>query len=71
MPIYYDISPELDLLLYNVEGECNANEYFDLYHRIYADERRHHGMRVLIDVLHGELSIELSHLHQATALFVS
>ncbi len=69
MPIRYDIDPALDFLLYVFEEECSAREYFDLYHSIYLnDTRRHHGMKILMDLTHAEFYFEVENLHEATAI---
>ncbi|MBE0669116.1 MAG: hypothetical protein IH588_00880 [Anaerolineales bacterium] len=69
MPIRYDIHPGLDFLLYIFEGECSAREYFDLYHSIYLkDKRRHHGMKILMDLYKGKLYFEVEDLREAREL---
>ncbi len=69
MPIRYDIHPGLDFLLYIFEGECSAREYFDLYHSIYLkDNRRHHGMKILMDLSKAEFYFEVENLREATAI---
>lgn len=69
MPIRYDIHPELDFLLYVFEGECSAEEYFGLYHSIHLkDNRRHHGMKILMDLSGAEFSFEVKNLHEAIAI---
>jgi len=72
MPIHYDIHPELDFLLYLFEGECSAREYFDLYHLIYLkDYRRHHGMKILIDLSNAQFYFDVENLHEATAIMIN
>lgn len=69
MPIRYDIHPGLDFLLYVFEGECSAREYFDLYHLVYLnDNRRHHGMKILIDLSKAEFYFEAENLREAIAI---
>ena len=68
MPVRYAIQPDLDLLLYIFEGECIAREYFDMYHSIYLDKRRHHGMKVLIDISKATLDFNTQNLREATAI---
>ncbi|MCE9646899.1 MAG: hypothetical protein K8S20_12935 [Chloroflexi bacterium] len=72
MPIRYDIHPGFDLLLYIFEGECSAREYFDLYHSIYLkDSRRHHGMKILMDLTNAEFYFEAKNLHEATSIMAN
>ena len=69
MPIFYEIYPQRDFLLYVLMGLCTADDYFNTYHSIYQkDERRHHGMKVLLDAFNGDLDLEVKNLHQAIAL---
>lgn len=72
MPIYYDIHPNFDLLVYLFEGECTAKEYFDLYHSIYLnDNRRHHGMKILMDLSKAEFYFDVEDLREATAIMIN
>lgn len=69
MPIRYDIHPELDFLLYIYDGTCTADEYFSLYHSIHAnDSRRHHGMKVMMDILNGTLDFDLNSMRIAKTI---
>jgi hypothetical protein len=69
MPIRYEIRPSLDFLLYVFEGECSAKEYFNLYHSIYHnDHRRHHGMKILMDLSNAEFYFEAEDLREAIAI---
>ncbi len=69
MPIHYDIYPDLDLLLYIFTGECTGRQYLDLYHSIYLnDERRHHGMKVLMDICNGGIDFDLESLKGAISI---
>ena len=69
MPIFYEIYPESNFLLYILAGLCTADEYFNSYHSIYQkDERRHHGMKILMDAFNGDLDFEVKNLYQAIAL---
>lgn len=56
MPIHYAILPELDLLLYIFRDEFSATDYFRMYDAVYLDERRHHGMKIIMDLRHGILN---------------
>jgi hypothetical protein len=68
MPIRYVIQPDLDLLLYVFEGECTSKEYFEMYHFAYLDGRRHHGMKVLVDLSRATLDFDTQGLREATML---
>ncbi|MBK9211202.1 MAG: hypothetical protein IPL71_24125 [Anaerolineales bacterium] len=68
MPVRYAIQSGLDLLLYIFEGDCIAREYFDMYHSAYLDERRHHGMKVFIDISRATLDFDTQSLREATAI---
>jgi hypothetical protein len=68
MPIRYAIEPDLNFLVYVFEGDCSAKDYFEMYNVVYLDERRHHGMRVLVDMSTAILDIDTSSLRQATAI---
>jgi len=69
MPIRYGIHPGFDFLLYVFEEECTAREYFDLYHSIYLnDNRRHHGMKILLDLFKGRLYFEVEDFREAMSL---
>jgi hypothetical protein len=70
MPIRYAIQPDLDLLLYIFEGECTGREYLDMYHSIYLDKGRHHGMKVLMDLTNAALEFDTQNLTEATAIVV-
>ncbi|MFM8876070.1 MAG: hypothetical protein ACKOGC_08355 [Anaerolineae bacterium] len=66
MSIRYNIDPKLDFRVYIFEGECTAREYFDLYHVIYInDKRRHHGMKVILDITNGALNLDSGSLREA------
>jgi hypothetical protein len=68
MPIHYTIQSDLDLLLYVFRGPCTADEYFAMYHRIYQDARRHHGMKILIDITKATLDMDKDSLMMAASL---
>ena len=70
MPIRYAIQPDLDLLLYIFEGDCTGREYLDIYHSIYLDKHRHHGMKVLMDLTNAALDFDTQDLTEATAIVV-
>jgi len=72
MPIHYDIHPGFDLLVYRFEGECTAREYFDLYHSIYLnDNRRHHGMKILMDLSKARFDFDVENLREAIVLMTN
>jgi hypothetical protein len=60
MPIRYTIHPQLDILLYIFEGYVTVDDYFNTYEKAYQDSRRHHGMKVLCDLLYCEPEIDVS-----------
>lgn len=68
MPIHYTIQSELDLLMYIFKGPCTSDEYFAMYHTVYQDARRHHGMKVLIDTTNAILDLDKDSLMVATSI---
>ena len=68
MPIRYAIQPDLDLLLYVFNGECTARDYFKIYHSVYLDELRHHGMKVLVDLSYATLDFDIQGMIEAKAI---
>lgn len=58
MTIHYSILSELNLLLYIFNGEFSATDYFHMYDAVYQDERRHHGMKIIMDQRRGILNYD-------------
>ncbi len=57
MPIHYDISPELNLVLYVCTGAVNAAKFFTVGDMVAVDPRYKGGMKIIIDFFYAELDI--------------
>ncbi len=57
MPFYYDIFPELNLLIYIGFGTCTGHDFFATADQADLDERRKRGMKVMIDVTSAQLEV--------------
>jgi hypothetical protein len=68
MPIRFGINPDLDLLVYVFDGPLSAKDYFHAYKTAYGDERRHHGMKVFMDLTNAELDFETADFWEGIAI---
>jgi hypothetical protein len=68
MPIRFDIQPELDLLVIIFEGHFTGEDYLNNYYAVYQDPRRHHGMKILMDLVSGAPDIDSKDFMEGIAL---
>ena len=59
MSIRYNISPELNLLIYICKGLITPAEFFELANTSFHDTRRKNGMMIVIDILSAGVDFEL------------
>lgn len=64
MPVRYNISSELNVLLYVCEGLVTGTDLFNTAEIIFKDKRYKHGMTFLIDLLSATLDFELQDLRR-------
>ena len=65
MPVRYNISSELNIILYVCEGLVSGSDLFNTAGVIFKDERCKYGMLLLIDLLSATLDFELQDLRRA------
>lgn len=63
MPVTYDISPELNLIIYICSGTINIADFFKVADEVTFDARLKEEMKIIIDVFSTELEILPSDLH--------
>ena len=63
MSICYNISPELNMLIYICKGLITPAEFFNMTNTASLDTRRKHGMMTVIDILSAEVDFELKDMH--------
>jgi|GEM_PF-2920295 len=68
MAIRFTIKPEYDLLLYVFDGNFSGKDYFDAYEAVYKDSRRHHGMKVLMDLDNAEPEFDVHNYWEGVSL---
>ena len=66
MPIRYNISPELHMVIYVCRGMITAPEVFTTADTIFVDKRRRPGLITVIDLLHAVEDLFLEDLYEAT-----
>lgn len=64
MPVRYNISSELNVILYVCEGLVTGTDLFNTAAIIFKDKRYKHGMTLLIDLLSATLDFELQDLRR-------
>lgn len=62
MPIHYNISPELNLILYLCEDLITETEFFKVVEQATNDPRWHSGMYTIIDTLNAEVDFQPAEL---------
>ena len=70
MPIKFTILPEFDLVMYVFDGHFTAADYFQAYEDVYKDPRRHHGMKILMDLFDGAPEFDVADLKRGVALIL-
>ena len=65
MPVRYNISSELNIILYVCEGLVTGSDLFNTAGIIFKDKRYKYGMLLLIDLLSATLDFELQDLRRA------
>ena len=65
MPVRYNISSELNIILYVCDGLVTGSDLFKTAGIIFKDKRYKYGMLLLIDLLSATLDFELQDLRRA------
>jgi hypothetical protein len=65
MPVSYNISSELNIIIYVCEGYVTGSDLFKTAGIIFEDKRYKYGMVLLIDLLSATLDFELEDLRRA------
>lgn len=65
MPVRYDISPELNLLIYVCTGSLTGKNFFEVSDQVPQDTRYRPRMKIIIDIFAAEIDTSLSDLHLA------
>lgn len=65
MPVRYNISSELNIIVYVCEGLVTGSDLFKTAGIIFQDKRYQYGMVLLIDLLSATLDFELQDLRRA------
>jgi hypothetical protein len=65
MPVSYNISSELNIIIYVCEGYVTGSDLFKTAGIIFKDNRYKYGMVLLIDLLSATLDFELEDLRRA------
>jgi hypothetical protein len=64
MPVSYNISSELNIILYVCKGLVSGSDLFNTAGVIFKDERYKYGMVLLIDLLSATVDFELQDLRR-------
>lgn len=67
MAIYYNISPQLNILIYVCTGVFTGATFFETGDKVNLDPRFTLGMKVIIDIDRAEIEASVSDLHLAVA----
>lgn len=62
MTVRYNISPELNMVIYICSGEVTGSEILKTADIAYLDKRRRHGMITVTDLFDAEVDFELDDL---------
>ena len=65
MPVSYNISPELNIIIYVCEGPITGSDLFETAGIIFKDKRYKYGMVLLIDLLSATLDFGLEDMRRA------
>jgi hypothetical protein len=65
MPIRYNISPELNMVIYVCRGTITAAEIFKAADMVFLDERCKHGMITVFELLFAVPNIQLRDIYEA------
>jgi hypothetical protein len=65
MPVHYNISSELKVVIYVCSGSVRGADIFKTSDKIFRDKRRVSGSKVIIDFLSAVEDVQLGELHEA------
>ena len=65
MPVRYNISSSLKLVIYVCSGVVSGEDIFKTSDKVLRDRRRTSGLRTIIDFLSAVENIQLGELHEA------
>ena len=65
MPVSYNISSELNIIIYVCEGLITGSNLFKTAGMTFKDKRYKYGMVLLIDLLSATLDFDVEDLHRA------
>ena len=65
MPVHYNISPELKLVIYVCRGSVRGADIFKASDRVFRDKRRVPSLRTIIDFLSATENVQLGELQEA------
>src|SRR5688500_19042515 len=65
MPVHYNISPDLKLVIYVCTGLVSGADIFKTSEKVLRDRRRSSGLTTIIDYLDAVENIQLGELHEA------
>lgn len=65
MAVFYDIAPELNLLIYVVTDKLTGVGFFEAAAQVDQDERYTSDMKIIIDISDAEIETSVSDLHLA------
>ena len=65
MPVHYNISPELKMVIYVCRGLVSGADIFKTSDKVFRDKRRAHGLITIIDFLSAVENIQLGELNEA------
>ncbi len=68
MPVRYYIEPELNILVYVGTGLCTGQELLKAERLASQDESRRLEMKILLDVRHAEVDVDLNDIHDLIEL---
>lgn len=66
MPVRYNISPELHIVIYVCRGLITAAEVFATANTVFVDKRRRPGLITIIDLLYAVENLYLEDLYETT-----
>ena len=65
MPVHYNISPDLKLVIYLCSGLVSGADIFETSEKVIRDKRRISGLITIIDFLDAVENIQSGELHEA------
>ena len=65
MPVQYEISPELNLLIYICTDSLTGEKFFEVSDKVPLDSKYKPKMKIVIDIFSAEIDTSLSDLYLA------